>query len=82
MTYQWLTTQPNPNSSATGVNAGQRGWKTHAVISEPSENFIKDIKRRQAICGLRPRHGWGLDLFIEDKCERCLKRIGRDNVRK
>jgi hypothetical protein len=28
-------------------------------------------KRAQALCGLRPRHGWGMDLFIEDVCSRC-----------
>ena len=29
--WLWLTTAPNPRSPATGHNAGQRGWKLHAV---------------------------------------------------
>ena len=73
MTTQWLTTAPNPRSPATGYDAGQRGWKLHAVTAEDHETTV-GIKRRAAACGLRPRHGWGLDMFIEDKCERCRRK--------
>jgi hypothetical protein len=76
MSIQWLTTNPNPRSPATGHDAGQTGWKMHAVIAEPSEKF-SDIKYRRALCGLRARHGWGSDLFIEDQCARCLKALKR-----
>ena len=66
MKYEWLTTQPNPRSPATGYDAGQRGWKLHLVDVEGEHT-------PSAVCGLRPRHGWGLDMFINDKCERCVK---------
>jgi len=69
----WLTTQPNPRSSATGVDAGQRGWRLHAVETE-RENFT-DIKHLSAICGVRPKFGWGLDMFIEDHCSKCEARL-------
>lgn len=74
MTIQWLTSAANPRAPATGFDAGQRGWKLHAVNGEASESFAA-VRSRVAACGLRPRHGWSLDLFIEDKCERCLKAL-------
>jgi hypothetical protein len=58
-----LTTQPNPQTPATGHDAGQRGWRLHAV--KPGAG-----RYRAAACGLRPRHGWSLDLFIDDRCKR------------
>lgn len=67
----WLTTAPNPRSRATGFDAGQRGWKTHAVVCT-SESF-EAIKNAKAACGLAPAHGWSVDLFIEDKCARCVR---------
>ena len=72
--YNWLTTQPNPRSPATGHDAGQKGWKLHAVAARDGDSFsaISNIRSK---CGLWPRHGWGLDLFIEDRCSRCEKAI-------
>jgi hypothetical protein len=75
MAIKWLTTAPNPRSRATGHDAGQRGWKLHAIITD-SDSF-EEIRRQHALCGLRPAYGWGLDMFIEDKCQRCLNKIGR-----
>lgn len=68
----WLTTAPNPRSPATGTDAGQRGWRLHAVEG-PEGATLKELRFKGALCGLRPRHGWGLDMFIEDKCARCAK---------
>jgi hypothetical protein len=68
----WLTTSPNPRSSATGHDAGQRGWKLHAVDL--------DVNVHRALCGLFPRHGWGLDLFIDDKCKKCVKKVAFRNA--
>lgn len=68
---QWLTTAPNPRTPATGHDAGQRGWKLHLVHSD-SESF-KNIRFMRAACGMKPSHGWSLDLFIEDKCARCAR---------
>lgn len=68
----WVTTSPNPRSRATGYNAGQKGWKLHA-IEAPTNAKFSEIKFKQALCGKRAKYGWGLDMFIEDKCQKCLK---------
>lgn len=68
----WLTTAPNPRTPATGHDAGQRGWRLHAVEA-PADATFPEIGHRRALCGLRPRHGWGLDMFIEKRCERCAR---------
>lgn len=68
--FGWYPTAPNPRSPATGYDAGQRGWRLHAVPLNEADTF-DDMKRRPALCGLWPRHGWGGDLFIEDECARC-----------
>lgn len=77
--YQWLTTAPNPRSAATGCDAGQRGWKLHAVKAQEGDKFT-DLGRRVALCGMRPRHGWSLDLFVEDRCSRCVKKLNASAV--
>lgn len=63
---QWLTTVPNRD--------GQQGWRRHAVEANQTET-LGGLRRRRAVCGLVPRNGWGLDLFIEDKCARCEVRL-------
>lgn len=72
----WLTTSPNPRHPGTGWDAGQRGWRLHAVEWTEQDNeyhartgFTRS--RKPALCGCVPAHGWGLDLFIEDECMRC-----------
>ena len=73
--WQWLTTAPNPHSSATGFDAGQTGWRTHAVLV--SLKGTRNLYRRaRAACGLLPAHGWAMDLFIERKCASCLRALG------
>lgn len=74
MIWHWVTTSPNPRRPATGHDAGQRGWKLHAVRAHEDARF-SDIRARPAACGLVPRHGWGMDAFIEDRCERCVAAI-------
>lgn len=66
----WLTTAPNPRSRSTGFNAGQRGWKLHAVPDATADAKLPLTGVRSA-CGIRPRHGWDLDMYIEDRCTRC-----------
>lgn len=73
MTLQWLTTSPNPRSRATGFDAGQRGWRLHAIETE-SDSFEK-IRFTRAACGLLPAHGWSLDMFIEARCAKCEKAV-------
>lgn len=70
---EWLTTKPNPRNPATGFDAGQTGWKLHCV--PVIDNSFKEAARSKALCGLIPIYGWSLDLFIEDKCKKCLKKI-------
>lgn len=72
MTIHWLTTAPNPKyiHKTHGADDGQRGWRLHAVEAEATDTLAV-IGRRQALCGMRPGTGWGLDLFIERRCMRC-----------
>ena len=70
---RWLTTNANPRLAGW---TEKHGWKMHAVpVSDDAAKF-SDIKRVRALCGLRPRHGWGIDLFIEAKCACCQKKAG------
>lgn len=73
-TFVWNTTQPNPRSPNTGWDAGQRGWRVHAMPMADGEEY-QAYKRRPALCGLWPRHGWGRDLFVEDQCARCIRAL-------
>ena len=75
MPLHWLTTAPNPHSRATGYDAGQRGWKLHAVDTD-TDSF-EAIRLKRSVCGLMPAHGWNLDLFIEDRCARCERFLSR-----
>lgn len=58
----WVTTLPGERS----FSPDPIGWKRHAVPS--SISYMVDAR---AYCGLTPKFGWGVDLFIEDNCERC-----------
>jgi|SRR5581483_419184 len=69
---QWFTTQANPRRPATGYDAGQTGWKLHTFFTDKSQ--FHELKGSTALCGLRPPHGWSLDLFIQDKCLRCMSK--------
>jgi hypothetical protein len=74
MPIQWLTTDHNPRARRTGWDAGNTGWKLHAVEAGDLEKF-SEIGGRTALCGLRPRWGWSLDLFVDEKCKRCEKKV-------
>ena len=74
---QWLTTAPNPRASRGGYDQGQRGWRLHAVLADDREMFA-GMGPRNALCGLRPAHGWDLDMFIDDKCKRCEAKIAAE----
>ncbi len=70
---QWLTTVPNPHVRGYGPDDGQRGWRLHAVEADGSETSGQ-LRWKRALCGLWPGHGWGVDLFIDEPCIRCVKR--------
>lgn len=76
--YQWLTTAPNPRASGAAISGGSAigGWKLHAVKATLDET-TRAIRFRKAACGLLPAHGWGSDLFIEDRCSRCVRTVGK-----
>lgn len=67
---QWLTTNPSGRAHTHAADDGQTGWRTHAVRAHDSETF-PEIACRAALCGLVPRHGWNIDLFIDRRCARC-----------
>lgn len=69
----WLHTGQHPS-----VHAGRRkdGWREHG-IEHPSDNpNATELRFKRALCGLLPRHGWGYDLFVEERCERCERKAG------
>lgn len=71
MKYHWYNTAPDPRREDVGVDGGQTGWKLHAVLSDDD-----DPRRTQpALCGLEPKRGWSLGLFITQRCQRCEKAI-------
>jgi len=67
MPIQWLTTAGRPNGT-------HKGWRTHVVSCQTTETRMS-IGRRRAVCGTLPRYGWDVDLFIEQQCAACLKRL-------
>jgi len=73
---EWLTTAPNPRVTSYTADDGQRGWSTHAVEIAGKKTTLEDVRTFRAICGLRPRHGWGMDLFIKKKCVKCARKLG------
>ena len=78
---EWLTTAPNLRVRGYGADDGQRGWKLHAIeMGNDTISYkvtLADVRYEPALCGLRAAHGWGVDLFIEDKCQRCTKAVNR-----
>lgn len=78
--HQWVTTVPNPRAPATGFDAGQRGWKLHlADLAQPGA-AAHGKNRARSLCGIMPRHGWGLDLFVAEPCARCEARARKLGV--
>lgn len=92
MSLQWQTTNPNPINPAHThkMDAGQVGWRLHLVdvgqtivpsIQSPIMNRNhSEIDKSKAVCGLVPKHGWGLDFFIDTLCSRCVARAKKLNI--
>jgi len=76
--YAWVTTAPSGRAHTCRADDGVTGWKLHLIVPgsfvrhSPSQKAAVD--RSPALCGLRARHGWGLDLFIDAPCSRCLRK--------
>lgn len=73
MNIHWLTVV----KKRTSIFAESSYLRTpiHAVFTN-SDSF-NEIKSVASICGIRPKYGWDDDLFMETKCERCLKIIDK-----
>lgn len=71
----WYTTAPHPckRAHAHCADQGQIGWRLHLVIGDSKRLGDKHRSAPPALCGLRPAHGWAMDLFIDAPCNRCLK---------
>lgn len=70
----WLTTAPSERyrHKTHSADDGQRGWRQHAVEAPDTATFTQ-VRLQRSLCGLLPAHGWGLDMFIEQRCARCEK---------
>jgi len=73
---EWATTNPSGKAHTCGADAGVTGWKLHIVT--PGAHMVysylldREIDISPALCGLVPKHGWGLDYFIDTSCHRCV----------
>jgi len=81
MNLHFMTTVSSGKSKTHGADDGVTGWKLHLVDLAGAVNATARTKygpvvtpHVRAFCGLYPKLGWGIDLFIEDKCERCIKK--------
>lgn len=84
--HQFYTTAPHPWKSAHKHSADQNqvGWRLHIVDTSVGPEYIRPlgstkivVNKSPALCGLRPKHGWARDLFIDRECNRCLKAAER-----
>lgn len=76
MNVQWLNTNPSGRSHTHSADDGRTGWRFHAVEAT-DKTTLKEIERKAALCGLRPRNGWTIDLFMDEKarCKRCVRKL-------
>lgn len=65
--WQWMVAAWKPHAQQP------HAWKLHCVDygSYVYEGLGGRYDRSKALCGMRPRYGWGGDLFIEDCCAKC-----------
>lgn len=78
MMYRQYTTVLNPRVPQWGE---PRGWRLHTVRVPEGATFAQ-LKGLRALCGLRPRHGWGGDLFIDEPCAKCEAAMEKLNAEK
>lgn len=67
MVYKQFTTVLNPRVPQWSE---PRGWRLHTV-KVPIGVTFDELRKLRSLCGLRPKHGWGGDLFIDEPCARC-----------
>lgn len=78
----WFSTLPSPRGlTVQSADAGQKGWRLHAVVLESKGTTLGEIRLAKSACGITPEYGWTLDLFIEKRCARCERALAkRDGV--
>lgn len=67
---EWLTTRPSGRAHTVECDEGRTGWRLHAVDVARGAKF-EDIRNVRSVCGLKPAHGWDMDLFVETPCKKC-----------
>jgi hypothetical protein len=72
---QWLATAASGKAHTHSADDGVTGWRLHAIAATENTTLL-ELARKAAVCGMRPRTGWGLDLFTEQRCTRCEKKLG------
>jgi len=75
---QWITTRPSGKAHTHSADDGVTGWRLHAVEADDKTTFA-ELGRKPSLCGLRPKMGWGMDLFIEARCKRCARKAAMLN---
>lgn len=78
--YKWKTTVSSGRSKTNGADDGNTGWRLHLVdvtnlvgvdtYNRKHGSFT--AQKGKSICGISPRYGWGIDLFVDEPCSRCL----------
>ncbi len=72
---QWVTCGSNPLRFENGQGSAVTGWRLHALRTDAK--LFSELNGLRALCGLAPRHGWDLDMYIDRKCHRCSKIAAR-----
>ncbi len=70
---EWLVTC-SPKVAYSGASSAVSGWKLHALDVSP-EARISSLRGHRSLCGLLPRYGWAVDLFIEIECSKCRSKL-------
>lgn len=67
MKIEWLVVSPNPR---THNPLNPNGTVIHAVDVE-TRGTRGFVKTPPSVCGIYPRYGWSVDMFMEEECRRC-----------
>lgn len=70
----WMTTEVNPRARSAGFHGGRSSWKLH-FVEGVAHSDSAPVRGRRSLCGTLPAYGWGVDLFISDRCRRCEARL-------
>jgi hypothetical protein len=75
MNVVWMLTGTNPHRPRGGYDCGRTTWHHHAV--EGVDSMKASELPRRALCGVRARWGWDLDMYAASlHCSKCLRKLG------